>query len=135
MGLKLAIDFDGTLVEKDEPLRWRPGAKEALIRFSAAGHQLILHSCRCNTMPLTPNTAVERERFYATGESHPDVLEHFERFEAMQAFLKREGVWEILRPWQEPGKPLADRYIDDRAEPPNWRMLLGEFGFGVPSYA
>lgn len=38
----VAIDFDHTLVDYDEPL---PGAKEALQKLRDAGHKILIHSC------------------------------------------------------------------------------------------
>lgn len=107
--LVAAIDFDGTLVRRGgPPLRWRRGAKEALRRMVAAGHRLILHSCRCNP---------------------PQDEEDAKRYEEMIAFLQAEGALVLFAEvWQSPGKPIADVYIDDRAEPPEWFALAGEFG-------
>lgn len=125
MSLVLCLDFDGSLVERNEPLRWRPGAKEAIVAFAQAGHRLILHSAR-STPPETFDPDNEREAFYARGVLPEAVLDFWERFDAMRAFLVAEGVMGLLEVWDAPGKPIADAYIDDRSDAPDWPRLVGE---------
>lgn len=43
--LKLAIDWDGTLVDTDQ--KWLDGARDAL-RFLVVRHKVLIHSCRAN---------------------------------------------------------------------------------------
>jgi hypothetical protein len=123
----LAVDFDNTLVEQGEPLRFRPGAFEALTAFARAGVRVVLHSCRCNPLDPGPEIADEVGRFYRTGELPERVTDQWVRFVAMRAFLQAAGVWDGLDVWQGAGKPLAARFIDDRAEPPDWAVLIREF--------
>lgn len=125
----LAIDFDGTLVEKGEPLRWRAGARDGLISLASAGHHLILHSCRCNPIDPTFDPALEVAAFYRSGITPESARARWEAFGEMRDFLKGEGAWPLFAEvWQQPGKPLCEMFIDDRSEPPNWVALSREFG-------
>jgi hypothetical protein len=124
----LSVDFDGSLVS-DNPLRWQPGAYEAITRLAAAGNTLILHSSR--NAPLDPQDPDDARRdaelYYASGRVNDDVLEQWRRFDDMRAFLKEAQVWQLFTVWQSPGKPHADVYIDDLAEPPKWSSIVREF--------
>lgn len=129
MSLSLAIDFDSTLVDPGPPIRLRPGAAQGLTAFKRAGHRLILHSCRCNPMDPSPSPAAEISHFYETGEVSLRISEQWARFEEMKAFLLAEGLWDLFdEVWQAPGKPLCDRFIDDKLEPPEWAQLAMEYG-------
>jgi len=132
VSLSVAVDFDGSLAT-GEPPQYRPGALEALAALKAAGHRLILHSCRCN--PLDPGPTIEDEaaRFYRSGEVPPRVIDQWRRFEGMRAFLQATGAWALFDSiWQAPGKPLADVYVDDRGEPPDWARIAAELGATTP---
>lgn len=127
--ISLALDFDGSLVEGDQPLRWRRGAKEFIRGAAAAGIKLVLFSCRCApACGLADTGPWDADDFWRTGR----VSEVFEtswrlRME-MRAFLEVEGVWTLMTPWELPGKPLADIYADDKADLPDWLRLAGELG-------
>jgi hypothetical protein len=124
----LALDFDNTIVEADEPLRFKLGALAAIAAFKRAGHKLILFSARC-TPPSGPLIDDEVSLFYESGVVQPHVLDQWARFEEMRAFLQARGVWGVFDDvWQEPGKPHVDRFIDDLFEAPNWGSLALELG-------
>lgn len=131
MSLTIAVDFDSSIVELSTSgaLQFRKGAREALVAFKAQGHRLVLHSCRCN--PLDDGPALENEtvEFYASGKPSPRCIEQWTRFSEMCAFLQAAEVWDLFDDvWQAPGKPLADVFIDDKAERPEWARLIQEFG-------
>lgn len=128
MSLTISVDFDGTLVEDNEPLRWRPGAREAIGAFVRAGHRLILHSCRCNVVDPAPVIDEEVTAFCRTGAIPARVTDQWRLYASMRDFLQREGVWGVFEPWTHPGKPIADVYIDDRMEAPYWPRLTAELG-------
>lgn len=125
--ITLSIDFDGTLVEGDEPLRWRRGAREFVVAASEAGIELILHSCRCQIVWYTemPGDAAE---FYRSGRVPEQVTYSWDLRAKMLAFLEAEGVRELFQIWDRPGKPGADMYVDDKAELPDWLALADELG-------
>lgn len=130
MALTIATDFDGTLAA-GEPLVWLPGAHEAVAALHGAGHRLILHSCRCNPVDPAPEIADEAGRFYRLGEVPARVTEQWRRMAEMRAFLQAYGAWEWFDVWAGSGKPPADRYVDDRCEPPDWSALIQEFGTAI----
>lgn len=122
----IAVDFDGTLVQNGvEPLAWRPNAKAFLVGAAAAGVQVWLHTCRATPSTDAPES---EEAFWRTGEVPPMLAEDWRRFEEMRGFLEREGVYGLVMVWAAPGKPLADRYYDDRAERPDWLAAAAELG-------
>ena len=126
--VRLALDFDGTLTEPGTPLRLRPGAREAVLAFKAAGHHLILHSARC-TLECGPALDDEATRYWETGEVPERVRIQWTLFAEMRAFLKTQGLWSAFdEVWQSPGKPHADVFIDDLSEQPDWKALSSEFG-------
>ena len=123
--MKIAIDFDGTIVEQDKPydqtdglFHFTPGAKAALLRLKAAGHLLLLWSARASlhhrfdvtldplftAQPWAPKDPV---KFYAANQA---------RFDEMIAFVARElpGVFAGVDDGTC-GKPTVDAFIDDRA--------------------
>lgn len=128
MSLVIAIDFDGTLVEDRSPLVFRPGAKEALVRLRQHGHSLILHSARCTWRPVGTENPNEAGEFWQTGRAPPWADDVWARFDEMRTFLQQQGVWELFdKVWQDPGKPLADVFIDDRAVVPYWPVIVEEY--------
>ena len=132
MSLTIAIDLDGTVAD-GHPLQFRPGAREALMALATAGHRLILHSCRCNPMDPGPSLEDEAARYWRTGEPPPRVVEQWWRFYEMRAFLQETRLWSLFADvWQAPGKPLADVFVDDKLEPPNWARLAAELA-GAPT--
>lgn len=131
----VAIDFDGTLVEKDvQPLRWRPGALEFVTRAPLAGIRLRLHSCRCaiaDTLRQSLTGDADALTFWRTGIPAPDAAYSWSLFEEMRGFLAAAGVLAFFEIWDGPGKPFADRYIDDKAEQPDWLALARELGVAL----
>lgn len=123
--LRIAIDFDGTIVENafpriGEPL---PGAFEVMRELQEAGHRLILNTCRedhktrIDKRHLTDAVEFCRENgieFVSVNENHPD--DEFRDPDECKAVRK----------------VYADIYIDDRnlGGFPGWdvvrEMILGE---------
>lgn len=136
--ISLALDFDGSLVEKDvSPLRWRPRAREFVIGAAAAGYKLWILSCRCTPAgSLVDANPWDADDFWRTGRAPADIERSWELLEEMRRFLEAEGVWDLVQLWTLPGKPFADVYADDKAEPPDWYRLGGElgvnFGHAIP---
>lgn len=133
MGLILALDFDGTLVEEaPPPLRWRPLAKEGIQSLKRAGHFLVLFSGRLTPRYeacATPAARAEADEFWRTGTLPPDVEEQWRRCAEMREFLVRERVWELFDAvWQNPGKPPCDKFLDNKAEYPNWVEIAAFLG-------
>lgn len=96
--MKIAVDFDGTIVEHKYPAigKERPFAIETLKAFSDAGIKLILWTAREGEL-LEQAVAFCKERgleFYAVNSSKP----------GNDLFAGRDGT----------SKVLADIYIDDR---------------------
>jgi hypothetical protein len=122
--ITIAVDFDGTLVELEAPLRWRPHAKEFVLGAAAAGAQIWLHSRRC-----APGAdSAGEEDFWRTGAAPAELVHGWGLYAEMRAFLELEGVWDLLLPWTLPGKPDAQLFYDDRAEPPDWLVAAAELG-------
>jgi len=144
----VAIDFDGTIVSDDRPfedvttpLRFMPGAREALYALKRAGHTLILWSARTNRALLfTPEwdplvRAGVRKPHLATWEREKPL--HWKRLRQMGRFVARHlpGVFDVIDDGLQ-GKAHADLFIDDRAlrygvgaESVGWNgvaMLFGE---------
>lgn len=84
--MRFAVDVDGTLLDPADV--WLPGAHNALSWMSRR-HDIVIHSCRANWH----EGLVRLQEILADGGlKHPRVTIH-----------------------TAPGKPAADRYIDDRA--------------------
>jgi predicted mannosyl-3-phosphoglycerate phosphatase (HAD superfamily) len=81
----------------DQQLQWLPGALEALQRMVKAGHKVIIHSCRAN---WPEGMASIEHKLQAAGLGIPI--------------------------WDQPGKPAADIYVDDRAVhfANNWAEII-----------
>lgn len=131
--LTLALDFDGSLVvAHSQPLQWRPRAKDFLVAAAGAGIKLWLHSCRCQVaVALDKELPGDPEGFWRFGRVPEDVEYSWGLYEEMRAFLEAEGVWGLLQPWTQPGKPIADMYPDDLGERPDWLALSGELGLAL----
>lgn len=90
----ICVDFDRTLCDPDnKPPDKRlgppfPGAKEAMQAFREAGYDICIHSCRGSDGPRAVKVMV-------------DWLNYFQ--------IPFDSVW------GQPGKPVADFYIDDLA--------------------
>ena len=125
-----AVDYDGTLVEPDlegNP-QWRPAALEFLRAANDAGVKIIIHSCR-----LTPHTdgsgAGDADYYWRTGVIPSQfLLEGWRMRMQLVETLQLAGLLEQVELWEAPGKPLADVYVDDRSEKPDWYALAREFG-------
>jgi hypothetical protein len=127
--LRIAVDFDGTIVAAQAPLAFLPGAADGLRALKLAGHYLILHSARCTPMDAAPAIEEEAGRFYETGEVPARAEDSWARFSEMREFLRGAGTWDLFDDvWQAPGKPMADLFVDDRAESPDWRVLAETLG-------
>lgn len=117
-----AVDFDGTIVDQSgeyddltTPLKFMPGAKEALLALKASGHILILFSARTNPWlvrdpaldPLVlAGVKVAKERDLSVNQA---------RYRQMFEFVKTELPEVFSLVWEHRGKPTADVFIDDRA--------------------
>jgi hypothetical protein len=133
--LTIAIDCDGTLVEAgagpQDKLTWRPGAKDAIKALAKAGHRLVLFSCRSNPIHDGMGRQRDAEDFYRWGTVPQAVQDSWHYFGTMRKFLQDEGVWDLFAEvWQSPGKPLAEVYIDDRFETPDWSRIRMELATG-----
>lgn len=125
--MKLAIDFDGSIVKQDgrdyndvtSPLEFIPGARDALHSLKRAGHVLMLVSGRANLSiredwRLNPLWAHGLERFsLKRWEAQKPVNE--ERFQQMIDFIGAElpGLFDMIDDGRQ-GKVSADMYIDDK---------------------
>lgn len=128
--ISIALDFDGSLVEANvSPPRWRPRAREFIVGAATAGARLWLYSCRCAIACGLPGAGPwDADDFWRSGRLPADIEMGWSLFEEMRTFLEAEGVWTLMTPWTLPGKPLADIYADDKAEPPDWSRLASELG-------
>lgn len=127
MSERIAIDFDETLVEGAPP-RLKAGALEALALAKRAGHYLILHSCRATVTGHSPILEDEASRFWQDGTVPGPVRFQWDLFDEMRRVLKAAGALQLFDEiWQSPGKPLADLYLDDLAELPDWATFKRRF--------
>jgi hypothetical protein len=105
--VKIAIDFDGTVVEQDHdyvdmnaPLKFCAGAREGLAALKRAGHWLLLWSGR------------------ATQRHQPGVGQALDvaRYSQMVAFVQQHlpGVFDAIDDGRR-GKPPCDLFLDDKA--------------------
>ena len=125
--MKIAIDFDSTIIEHQEryddihgELRLMPGAKEALTAMRDAGHTLILFSARANRAlredwKLNPLWRDGKVRFDVSWWKKNQPINQG-RYEQMLRFVEAElpGIFDAIDDGHQ-GKPMVDRYIDDRA--------------------
>jgi hypothetical protein len=139
--MRIAIDADGTILERSPPLRLRPGARHALWSLRRAGHWLILHSSRLCCPVADEITTLESS---SSGKISSRVTLSIEDYWARQAelrrFLQSHRLWRVEEGgvfnqiWDLPGKPHADLSLDDRAVDPDWgevRLRFGWAGFGL----
>lgn len=107
--MTFAIDFDGTVVEHRFPEIGKEveGAVQTMKQLQAAGHEIIIWTCRCEPY-LGPMTAWLKERGFTPDAVNSNV-----------AHSKAFGV----------PKVLADVYVDDKSFPPftNWYELWCAF--------
>jgi hypothetical protein len=142
--VKIAVDFDGTVVREDRayedletPLEFVPYAKEGLHALKRAGHVLMLVSARANRAlredwQLHPlwrqdmNPPVWWEKSQPINEA---------RYRQMLDFVKKElpGVFDCIDDGYC-GKLGADVYLDDKAlrlsaaEGTSWYEVAERFG-------
>jgi len=126
MIMRIAVDFDDTIVLTDKPydqidgkFRFVPGAVQALQQLKAAGHILLLWSARAslhhrrdwrlNPLAKKPPRSTDAAMVvhYRTNQA---------RFDEMVAFVNREldGIFDAIDEGTG-GKPTVDIFIDDRA--------------------
>lgn len=142
MGLVIAVDFDGVLVENDyryttttPAFRLRPGARDGLAALKAAGHVLVLYSCRAN---LALRRDPDLDPLHRAGVRRlvggTDV--HEARYRQMVEYVAREfpGVFAAVDDGAQ-GKLVADLYIDDLAMRAgcgpggySWREIVAAYG-------
>ncbi len=136
--MRICIDFDGTVVERDgrlhgdtvTPLKLRLHALKALRALRRAGHVLVLQSSRANLSlrsdpmldPLIASGAVvfDRAQWQASAKVHED------RYRQMVQFvgLKLPDLFHAIDDGRQ-GKVVADLYIDDCG------VRLGHGGLGA----
>jgi hydroxymethylpyrimidine pyrophosphatase-like HAD family hydrolase len=145
------IDFDGTVVHLDAPLRLKPGARKALLALKTAGHTLLLFSARSNRArrfneeldPLfvpPPVTLIAVAGKVMAQLRDPDVdrlrVQAYNEalHRQMVDFVNRElpGVFDAIDDGTQ-GKPVADYYIDDKSLNPalpgyDWEWIGHTFG-------
>lgn len=142
--MKIAIDFDGTVVEQDHPysdlttpLRLKPFARQALMELKAAGHILLLYSARANKTlvghlpeldPLHRAGVIDKTQT----DRHRDLC--VARYQQMVEFVETElpGIFDAIDDGRQ-GKPNAQLFIDDRAVRfgpmgLNWKMIAETYG-------
>ena len=130
--MRLGFDFDLTLVE-GTPMRLRAGAADTLRALKAAGHHLTLHSCRCTPDGAGPVLEDEATRFWQNGEVPARTRYQWQLFDEMRSFLKAAGLWQLWdEVWASPGKPMCDRFWDDKAEDPNFALIRRQYAAEVP---
>ena len=128
MSLRLAIDYDGTLCDRATGAV-RAGAPEALRAMKLAGHHLTLFSCRGTPDGNGPVLVDEAARFWQYGDVPARAQVQWGFLEQMRDNLRAAGLWEMFDDvWQSPGKPICDRYIDDRSETPDWLRIRRQYG-------
>jgi len=101
--MTIAIDLDGCLAQSVEPYDQMvigdpvPGAVDVLRVWLAAGHEVIIHTCRAQR-----------------GKYLDEAWDHGQRIRLVGEWLKAQGLGAVSI-WTENGKPHADLYLDDRA--------------------
>lgn len=148
--MKIAIDFDGTIVSQDHayadltsPLEFIDGAKEGLLALKAAGHYLLLWSARASRALLVDPTL---DPFVRAGVVPCDRKSwlasrhlHRARYEQMIEFVNRElpGVFDAIDDGMA-GKPSVDLFIDDKAlamrGPATWARIARQYGETEPLF-
>lgn len=109
--MRIAVDFDGTIVEHEYPRIGKPieGAIEALLKFQEAGHELILWTYRHGDTLDQAVAYCQKNgiKLYAINQSEPN--EEFSskdsRLIRADVFIDDRNVGGLL-PWAE-----VERYI------------------------
>lgn len=145
--MRLAVDFDGVVVEQDRPygdvttpLRFVPDAKAGLYWLKRAGHVLLLWSGRSSPALLKDP---ELDPLVRVGVVRANRREwermrpvHQARYDQMVAFVGRElpGVFDAIDDGAG-GKPNVDLFIDDKClrfgrgmHAAGWRELAHWYG-------
>jgi len=148
--LKIAIDWDGTVVSRDRsyadvttPMEFVPGAKEGLLALKAAGHLLLLWSGRASRALLVDP---ELDPFVRAGVVEVDRRHwqesrwlHQARYDQMIEFVERElpGVFDAIDDGLA-GKPSVDLFIDDKCMamrgPATWARIARQYGEEQPLF-
>lgn len=138
------VDFDGTIVFRDPPLRLKDGARAGLLALKRAGHQLVLFSARANrarrfNRELDPlyagNPLLMSDPVMAKTEARIQAQAYNAAlFEQMRRFVAAElpGVFDAIDEGNV-GKPLGDYFIDDKSINPtlpgyDWSWIANTFG-------
>lgn len=123
--MRIAVDFDGTLVREagrtyltDASFITLPGALEWCREQKAAGHKLILYSCRAN-LSKRKDPKLDPLRTFASDDWWPEV--HERRYRHMLDWVAENapGLFDYIDDGTQ-GKVPADLYVDDRAITPPW---------------
>lgn len=126
--MKIAIDFDGTIVDDSHShrdlsteLTFTPGAEAALRSLKAADHILILYSARANLAirwdwQHNPLWALGLDPSFSVRAWKKQRPLNQARFQQMLDFVETRlpGVFTFID-YGNQGKVLADLFIDDRA--------------------
>lgn len=137
----IAIDFDGTLVERGPydattPLVLKRGAKMALVSLKRAGHILVLWSARTNRALLYNSEFDPLVRAGVVGDAQDDATRelHADRLRQMYHFVETQldGLFDAIDDGRQ-GKIEADVYIDDRSigfgmRGIDWPEIAGLYG-------
>lgn len=136
--MRIAIDFDGTVVRDDReyadvetPLEFVDGAERAIRSLKKAGHALLLWSARASRALLYDPML---DPLVRAGVAPLDIEQwrksqsiHLARHRQMLAFVaERCAGWFDAVDDGAGGKPLVDLFIDDRV----LRLGAGPGGFG-----
>lgn len=127
--MRIAVDFDGTVVAHGpydlSPPVLRPGARRALWRLRAAGHELLLFSARANRglrfgPQWDPVTRAGYRRLPDAWAPRAECAMAEARFRQMVDFVDLElpGVFHAVDDGMQ-GKPVVDLFIDDKAYSPS----------------
>lgn len=142
--MRIACDFDGTLVSQARPysdimtpLEWIDGAKEAIVTLKAAGHMLVLWSSRASRALLYDPTLDPLVRAGVVQVHRQQWLEsralNLARYHEMLAFVNREipGVFDAIDDGSA-GKFSFDLVIDNKAiclrGPATWARIARVYG-------
>ena len=98
---RIAVDFDGTLVEERWPELgdWLPGAVDALKKLALAYDEVVIFSCRLARMD--------------TDEFTP--RNNMDQIIAMNDMLEQANIPKNVILWTKDYKPAAEFYVDDKA--------------------
>ena len=120
----IAVDLDGPLFklywtdenmdDYDNEMFGSPvrGAADAMRELRAAGHTIIIHTCRTNE---------ELNPYKTEDELHANVVNAL-----TEAGIEFDEIWTSM------GKPIAHIYIDDRAKKfHSWQQTLAEIADDV----